>query len=473
MKRITAIKKLLICSILLALFMVLYHGVSNVSHASKTALSPRDENKELNIRELTIEHSDHQILGGDAKNPNDVVPFKTKYDVKDIYEMITAANLIDDDNRRVQTLKRIALLWTVIDPDACLKWALSIADDKVGYEYITAQVILTLIGYDQFEKAIQLVQEIPQGSLRDTAIGYSMYDLANLDLGTAARLLDMIASIDQIERSTGTLSKVLIESHKLSELKEMYENLSYGAVKESLGSAAIRVLMLQDPLKAVDWLRDNPELKNAKNFEALAFGFAKNDPVRGIEIANEINDPVMKQEYLSWLINGWAENSPSEAGEWITEQIEVNNFNQNREQFSMIALKALARNQSFLFNQIAGISNRNEREVATLSAASALSSYNPQKAAEIALATPSDNPANQVEALTITAKNWLSRDPLEASKWIGNLPNGQIRDSAVSELVNNILTKDRDIAMANSWAAQIRNPEMKAKVLSDIARFNP
>jgi hypothetical protein len=89
------------------------------------------------------------------------------------------------------------------------------------------------------------------------------------------------------------------------------------------------------------------------------------------------------------------------------------------------------------------------------------------------LATLPGQPEKQADAVAITAKNWLIRDPLEASKWIGGLEVGPIKDAAVSELVTNILAKDKDIAMANSWAAQIRDSKVRAQVNARIDKTKP
>jgi hypothetical protein len=438
---------------------------------SQISLTSKEKNTHLRANE-----TNHQTF---AKKVNDSimnVASGSIVDVGDINSAIQAAYLIDDDESRVQTLKGIAHLWTLKDPEACLKWALSITNDKIGYEYITAQVFLTLVGNDQSGKAIELLNEVHQGKLRDTAIAYGiwgMLDRESIDLAGAQQMLSLIGSKEQMDRSAGSLVKELVISNRLQDLKQMYDDLPFGMLKDSFGSSVLRNLVFKDPLSGLDWIRNNPEMNNTENYESLAAGFARLDPFQGIKVADEITDTAIKRRYLSNLLNGWAYNEPEEAGKWITDQISNVNFDQMKDEFFMIARKSLAHDQDLLFSQIENINDQGEKDLATLSAAAALSEYNPSRAAKLVLATLPGQPEKQADAVAITAKNWLIRDPLEASKWIGGLEVGPIKDAAVSELVTNILAKDKDIAMANSWAAQIRDSKVRAQVNARIDKTKP
>ncbi|TAG10287.1 MAG: hypothetical protein EAZ42_04325 [Verrucomicrobia bacterium] len=127
------------------------------------------------ILEFTISHISK------IHEPNiNAAPRSTVND-DDIYSEIQAANLIDNDKNRVQTLKRIAGRWSLKDPASCLEWALSIANEKIGNEYIAAQVFMTLVSNDQFGKAMELLSQVPQGNLRDTSIGYGMWGILDPD----------------------------------------------------------------------------------------------------------------------------------------------------------------------------------------------------------------------------------------------------------------------------------------------------
>ena len=396
--------------------------------------------------------------------------------IDDIKAAIQAAYLIDDNEKQCQALKEIAHLWTLKDPEGCLKWAISIANDKVGYEYVAAQIFLSLVGNNQSGKAIELLNEVPQGKLRDTAIGYGiwgMLDHEKIDLSEAQQMLSLIASKEQMDRSAGSLVTALITSNRLQDLKQMYDVFPFGMLKDSFGSSVLRNLVLKDPLSGLDWIRNNPEMNNTENYECLASGFAKLDPLRGIETANQISDTAIKKRYLSNLLNGWADKKPEEAGKWVIDEISKKDFDQMKDEFYSIAIKSLAHDQNLIFSQIQEINNPSERSAALLSASAALSKYNPERASELVVATSIGQLQNQSHAVAMTAKNWLARDPLKASKWIGDLEAGPMKDVAVSELVANILANDKDIAMANSWAAQIQNTKIREQIINKIGKSKP
>jgi hypothetical protein len=441
-------------------------GDSNSLPVSQISLASKEKNTHLRAKE-----TNRQTFITKVNESVMNVSSGSIVDVGDINSAIQAAYLIDDDERRCQTLKGIAHLWTLKDPEACLKWVLSITNNKIGYEYITAQVFLTLVGNDQSGKAIELLNEVPQGKLRDTATGYGIWgllDRESIDLAEAQQMLSLIESKEQMDRSAGSLVKELVISNRLQDLKQMYDNLPFGMLKDSFGSSVLRNLAFKDPLSGLDWIRNNPEINNTENYESLAAGFAKLDPLQGIKAADEITDTAIKRRYLSNLLNGWADKKPEEAGKWVIAEISNKNFDQMKNEFYTIAIKSFAHDQNLIFSQVEGIDSLGERNAALLSASAALSEYNPRKAAELVLATSIGHPEMQSDAIAITAKNWLIRDPLEASKWIGDLEAGSMKDAAVSELVYNILSKDKDIAMANSWAAQIRDPKIRAQVNAKI-----
>lgn len=474
------VQKMYILAILLTIVAAsvgYYHLKSNILASdsksirkSQSLTTSKEKNNHFRVRE-TKRHTSITKANGLIAN----VGSGSIEDIGDIKAAIQAAYLIDDNEKRCQTLKEIARLWTLKDPEECLKWALSIANDK-GSKYVVAQIFMTLVWNNQAGKAIELLNKVPQGSLRDAAIGYGiwgMLDRENIDLAEAQQLLSLIASKEQMDRSAGSLVTELVTSNRLQDLKQMYDNLPFGMLKDSFGSSAMRNLAFKDPLSGLDWIRDNPDMNNTENYECLAAAFAKLDPLQGIKAADGIADTAHKKHYLSNLLNGWAHNKPEEAGKWVIDEISNKNFDQMKDEFYAIAKKSLASDQNLIFAQIEKIDNPGLRDSATLSAAAALSEYNPKRAAELALATLNRQPEKQADAVAITVKNWLLRDPLEASKWIGDLGSGSIKDAAVSELVNNILLKDKDIAMANSWAAQIRDPKIRAQINAKIDKAEP
>ncbi len=408
--------------------------------------------------------------------PNINVASKSIVHNGDIYSEIQAAYLIHDDEKRAQKLSEIASLWSLEDPESCLEWALSIANDGIGYEYIVAKIFSTLVGNNQYEKAIELLYKVPQGKLRDSSIGFGIWgllDRGNVNIEQAAKMLSLIDSKEQMGRSGGTLVKELLAAKKLQDVKKLYNTLRYGMLKDSIGAAVLRNLALDDPLSGLDWIRSNPEMNNMDNFELLASGFARLDPLTGIKAADEISDTATKKEYLSDLLNMWAYEKPADAGKWIVSEIKKSNFDDMKNEFYGIAQRSFAQDQNLMLSQIEEMDNLDDRNAALLSASAAHSEYNPRKAAELILATSIEHPEMRSDAIATTAKNWLVRDPLEASKWIGDMVAGPSKDVAVSELVYNVLAKDKNIDMANLWAAQIRDPNIRAQIHAEIEKTKP
>lgn len=441
---------------------------SGTDHLKNNALP----NSSRNNRDGNFEISRNGVQHNTIFNPQQDIRSKIKSDLSNLDEMIALARSIEDGERRAQTLKMIVDLWARKDPDASFRWANSL-DEKVGKDYIIAQTILTLVNTRNPQKAESLLSLLPAGNTKDVSIEYCISEAASFDVSLAVRLASLLASPDTMKMIAGGLAGDMVKNKDFMSLQQMTDEVPHGMMKEYLNSAAIKNLSSIDPFLALDWMKKNPNNNTSLDLLDLSRGFSEKNILEGIEIAKEFNDKNGKNEFLGFMVGNWATKDQAAAINWAVNQIQNSSYANNKIAFDSIAHISIIKDQDFIFEQIAQIENVSERSAATLSAAKILSEYNPEKAAQIALATPGNQAATQIDTLTVTTRNWLIRDPLAASKWIGSLSNGPVRDSAVSELVTNILSKDKDIVMANSWAAQILDPKIRAIVNANIDRTKP
>jgi folylpolyglutamate synthase/dihydropteroate synthase len=75
----------------------------------------------------------------------------------------------------------------------------------------------------------------------------------------------------------------------------------------------------------------------------------------------------------------------------------------------------------------------------------------------------------------LVAGSWLMRDPAAATQWIGNLPAGNTKDSAILAVVG--VTADSDPATAFTWLRTMTNPGTRGttttQLITQWAKTNP
>jgi len=399
-----------------------------------------------------------------ARDPKKALQIQT---AESFTKAIADAMAIEDDFARNKVLKDIATEWSKTDLEACFAWANSLGNLKEKSFVLTRIVLDVLKGGDPI-KAESLIDRIPPGEARDTMISYGMLMIASSDIKMAVRLMATISSEQSIKSSMRDMVGTIIAEGKVDALQQVMTDMPYGALRDSFNEAVLNNVSVNNPQLAFDWLQRNPDAVSLDTLNALGAGFASNNPLKGIEAAENFKNGQDRKLFLGSLFNEWTRKDPKSAGAWVTSQVKDSGFVDNKEDFEIVAEESVRIDQDLIFQQLAKISSSTERTSATLIAAKYLSKYNPQKAVGIALAEGLNQTPEQVKTLQITAQNWLNRDSLAASKWIGSLTEGPVRDATVSELIKNLIEKDQDYDAAMKWANTIQSKENRDKQIAVI-----
>lgn len=74
--------------------------------------------------------------------------------------------------------------------------------------------------------------------------------------------------------------------------------------------------------------------------------------------------------------------------------------------------------------------------------------------------------ADRTRLYATVARNWVDKQPTEASVWVDSLPTGPERDSAASGLTQVI--QRNDVFSAMSWAESIRDEKLRNQTILEI-----
>ena len=73
-----------------------------------------------------------------------------------------------------------------------------------------------------------------------------------------------------------------------------------------------------------------------------------------------------------------------------------------------------------------------------------------------------------MNAVNEATQNWLRQDSIAASEWVGELPSGAARDSAVGILIGHI--KQDDPSAAFAWATTLENEDQRQREFSRVLK---
>jgi len=433
-------------------------------------------------KEATIKMavSERKIEGTKAFSKNDLAsetfvknePLE-KLTIADIYNLVAAADLETDSFKRREMYREIAKKWSTIDSDSCLNWGLALVSplDKSSVLIATVSHIVVL---GDIIAALELVEKIPRGEFKDDVIVCTISAIAKDDINKALNLVNSLSGEGAFRSAAGDLAKVLTKQGEFGEMQEIWEKIPYGSFRDEFGFFMVHNICRESPEKALKWVLGNSDFFNSENaIRRVASEYAKQDPAAAMDTANLIVHPGLKYSYLQELGRAWGRADPTLAGEWLLRVTAESGYDTNKLLGDGIIAEWVQWDHVNALTALDSIQDPSARNQAKLAALKALASFDPAGAANTIMPLLSPESIESRNAIRKLTSNWMQRDPLAASQWVGSLGEGPLKDVSIDELVSNILSKDRDIVMANSWAAQIKDRKIRAQANANIDRTKP
>ncbi len=386
----------------------------------------------------------------------------------DPQKAIRYANNINDENLRATLMGIIADVWAKVDADACFTWANSLSNPNDRSSALTGG-ILALISENKISKAVELIGNQKAGEFRDDMIVYGLSGIASKDIKTAVQLTSLLSGKGATFAASKVIASEIVNKSGLDGLHAILDDVPNGAMRESISLAVIGEIAKSDPEAAFQWFASNPGYSNIESLRKISDAFAVSDPLRGIDLASQIINPSEKKSYLSNLGSKWARKDPTSAGDWLIKSIEDGNFSEAKGAYEEIISESMQWQHEAVFDKLSEISDEKIKATLMLKAVSSFSKFDPKSAAD-RLGTDFDSKSKeQVTAITTIASNWLVKDPVSATTWVGGLSDGPAKNSAISEIVKNILSTDGDTAMATKWASTLTDVDQRKLAYARIA----
>ena len=378
-----------------------------------------------------------------------------------------------DTVKRGYLIAAVSDEWSKMDPGACYTWAIELKDQD-GKECALGACIVNVTRAGNAELAFQLYDKLPDGRTKDSVLVSAIDGLIKLDRGRVIERLANISNLDQARFASKILASSFVETNDLAGMREHWENLPYGKLRDAFGEAVVTGLVERDPVLGLDWIKKNVEQgETAEMLGFVATAFAIRSPEQGLREASTGLDPMERARFIECLSTAWSVRSPDVAAKFLIDSLTTAGYDKNTNLLNGVVTGMIQIDHDKTMTMINNISDERARGRAETVAIQELSLIDPKAASVYLVELPWISRLESGSLFSTVASKWLIRDPMAASEWIGNLPAGLGKDKAVESLVYNIVSVDKDYQMAGTWAAQIGDSELRAAVMSKISKETP
>lgn len=382
---------------------------------------------------------------------------------------IDYANSLTTVSEREEALNMIVSIWAKDNPTDCYNWVMSMEDSK-RKRSLLINAMTSIAETNNPQLLYSLINMTPKGELKDFSIFYVFGSLAKYDMTAALKLAKELSSENVASGVAEKLAIISIQSG-IGNIGNILDDLPYGSFRDSFVTAAIDKASQRDPTSTFYWVIENQKICNFKeSMLRVSSSFAGRDPEGGLILAEKIEDAKLRDAYVQNLGASWAYQEPADAGKWLFDRIQETDFNSNKEIGSGIIYQWVQWDHEKALTAIGAISDLQSRDQAMVVALQSFSDFDPASAAVRLLPLLANNSPENQKIMSELSSNWLRRDPLAASNWIGNIEQGPLKDASIEALVSNILSKDQDYKMANTWAAQVESVKQRNALFTKIQK---
>ena len=349
-------------------------------------------------------------------------------DPSQIKEALAEVEAMKDE--RFQTRLRGMLLsrWGESDPKAALTCIQGLNLDGGSFPFNAVKSVISSWAEKDFTAAKAWVEGLPPGTnRRRSAMVDLAFALAQKDPAAALSLARSLPGDDGQRFLIGALNGWC--------LKDADAAIAYAVQLPDDGNWTL-VLMFdkiasEDPVKAINLLEQIPsENKQNEALRKIGLRWAESDPKAARDWANQQTDPKVKSEFLNGVIGGMAQKDPNSALE--------------------LAQSLPASEREGRIDTILGV----------------LSESDPEGAVGYAMNLPSNKFTNMT--ISRLAGQWISRDPQGALGWYGSLTDPKLKEQVAGEMIDNL--SKGDLAKSLDLLDTVPPGFFQNQALSRIAR---
>ena len=378
-----------------------------------------------------------------------------------------------DRNKRNQLLGAIVEVWVASDPEACFLWcnALLLPADR-SYALISTVKAVLNGGSGDLQKSLTMIDRIKAGEIKDDVIIYNFESIIQMDTMVALETISLLAGRGAIAAAANMLATSMAQTANDQEIAELWGRIPYGSFRDDFAISYVMRLSEQNLNDAFEWLQKNGDFDAANDaYIVAANGYAAKSPEAGLERAAQIADEATRKKFAAQIGLEWAKANPKAAGEWLVAMLNKNTGSTSNPAFGPIINRWMQWDHVAPFEAIQQISNPVDRKNMLADAIGTLSIYSPREASAKAISEIGTTSPEGIRTIKRVVDNWMGRDSIEASAWIGAMESGPAKDASIQIIVSKLIGNNGDASMATAWAMQISSGNLRKTTLEQISKI--
>jgi hypothetical protein len=238
------------------------------------------------------------------------------------------------------------------------------------------------------------------------------------------------------------------------------------ARKADVGAAMVLARMtaawtLVDSASAMDWIVSSNAVSDPQLVANVARTLAERD-ARGAAAFTHLLPPEARRMWIRAVVARYGGQDPEGAADWVMQLQSEPGYDT---MFSQVVRQAAMTDPATAARMVLSAPDELQQSVAP-EVASAWAALDLRGAAE--WAANLDNPRSRAAAIDQVARSWAHRDPQSAQRWAALLPRGEIRDHALSSILDRLVRDN--LAMTIDWQllADFDSEVARDRVLSSL-----
>jgi hypothetical protein len=373
----------------------------------------------------------------------------------------TKALAIPNSQERSNALWSLASAWAQADPAAAWDWGLTL--ERAGDRNAVFRNIITAVTNDgDTSQAIAFLDSLPPGQGRSEAMQQVASVLANSDPEQAFAFVMEHAVNDRDRQAASNVLQQWAKSDPAKAFEIALNDLEPGNARRNALQSVINEVANRDPALAREML----EKLEGKDLENIAYSaanaLARQDREGALAWAEALPEGDLKGNALSSIFSDWGREDPLQA---VNHGLKIEDAKVRQRSLGN-ALGAWAY-QDAVEAMTWAVENLAKEDQETLIPQSLLYQWVDQDAkaaSEWVAALPEGNLRNR--SVSNLVSSWANSDLVATGEWIKQLPKGESRDEAAQRYASEVFETDPEAALA--WAGSIGN---EANRLDQMARF--
>lgn len=216
----------------------------------------------------------------------------------------------------------------------------------------------------------------------------------------------------------------------------------------------------KSPREALSWADGLDDYTRSGVMDALAEGWAANDPEGAAAAVNELLEYDFGDEFAMNVAGQWASSDPAAAASWAQT---LENPDARAISFLEVGTEWALAEPDKATGWIASLDSEEDKLYASLGVALGWSEHDPGAALQWAVGAV-ENPNTRERIIEDVMLDWSSNDPNSAAEWLNAQPSGPQNDEILATFSSAII--DIDPQSAVTWASTISDEALRGENLN-------